>query len=84
VNALGGAGVGQANLLLTAQLSDFNPTLSNLALDGNIYNSNFNLSLSGTLIPLSPSPFVPEPGTALLLGTGLLGLLAAGRRYRRR
>jgi hypothetical protein len=82
VDALGGAGMGQANLLLTAQLSNFAPVLASLAVDGNIYNSNFTVSLSGTLIPLNPSPFVPEPGTALLLGAGLLGLLAAGRRGR--
>jgi hypothetical protein len=82
VDALGGVG-GQANLLLTASFSGFNPSLAALAFDGNIFNSNFNVSLSGTLIPISPSPFVPEPTTALLLAGGLLGLLAMGRRRRR-
>jgi hypothetical protein len=79
VNALGGTG-GQANLLLSASIFGFNPPLSSLAGDGNIFNSDFNVSLSGTLIPINPSPFVPEPATAVLLGTGLLGLLAMGRR----
>lgn len=82
VTALGGTG-GQANLLLTASFFGFDPPLAGLASDGNIFNSDFNVSLSGTLIPINPSPFVPEPTTALLLGAGLLSLLAMGRRRNR-
>jgi hypothetical protein len=71
---------GQANLLIDGTIFDFNMPLDNLAKDGNVFNTSFTVSLSGTLIPLNPSPFVPEPSTALLLGAGLLGLLAMGRR----
>jgi len=83
VNALGGTG-GTANLFLTAQVFSFDPSLASLGSDGNVWNSNFNVSLSGTLIPLSNAPFVPEPSTAALLATGMLGLLGLTRRAGRR
>jgi hypothetical protein len=84
VDALGGSG-GQANLLLAFSAFDFNPLPAVLLAPDNIlFNSNFNLSLSGTLIPLSSSPFVPEPSTALLVGAGLIGLIGASRRARAR
>ena len=81
VNALGGLG-GEAELLLTGSIFGFSPKLNALANDLNIFNSSFTVSLSGTLIPITPAPFTPEPGTALLLGAGLVGLLAMGRRRR--
>jgi hypothetical protein len=87
VNALGGAGSGQANLLMTFSAFDFNPSaaiLLNLPNDNLFFNSNFALSLSGTLIPLSPEPFVPEPSTALLVGGGLIVLIGVSRRARAR
>lgn len=74
---------GEADLYLTATLFDFDPRLNVLASDDNVFNTDFSVSLSGTLVPIDPSPFVPEPTTALLLGAGLLGLLATGRRRRR-
>jgi hypothetical protein len=84
VAALGGAGVGQANVLLTALLDSFDPTLATLISDGQVWNSDFDVSMTGTVIPLNASPFVPEPSTALLLGVGLIGLLGASRRMRNR
>lgn len=41
-------------------------------------------SWSVTVTVAEAGTVIPEPGTALLLGTGLLGLLAVGRRRRRR
>ena len=50
--------------------------------DGNVTGlQDFNFSGTGELIPQNPSAF-PEPGVFALLGTGLLGLLAIGRRTR--
>jgi len=83
VNALGGMG-GNANLLLTAALFDFNPGPNVTLADNILFNSNFNMSLSGTLIPLAPAPFVPEPSTALMFGGGLVGMLGMARRAKTR
>jgi hypothetical protein len=78
VAAFGGSG----QLILTGGLFAFNPNLVTLGGDGNLFNSDFTFSGSGVIVPLSPSPF-PEPSAALLLGTGMLGLLALVRRTRR-
>lgn len=84
VAALGGSGVGEANVFLTAFLDSFNPSLPTLIADNQVWNSDFNVSLSGTVVPLNASAFVPEPSTALLLGAGLIGLLGTSRRIRSR
>ncbi len=78
LNALGGMG-GQANVLIDVTVGDFSPTLDVLAADNNIFNSNFDASFTGQLIPLMPAPFVPEPSTALLVGFGLAGMLGVAR-----
>jgi hypothetical protein len=91
VNALGGIGA-NALLLLDQTLFGFTPALLNLlgvntvppTYDGNAWNSNFTVSLTGTVAPFNPSPFVPEPSTALLVGAGMLGMLGLSRRIRRR
>jgi hypothetical protein len=82
VNALGGEG---SNVLLTGSMFGFDPLPADLVLPDNIlFNSNFDMSMSGTLIPFNASPFVPEPSTALLLGGGLVALLGVSRRARLR
>jgi hypothetical protein len=81
VNALGGIGAG-AEIILSFSAFNFAPELADLAADGNIWNSDFQVSLSGSVSPFSPSPFVPEPSTALMLGGGLLGLLGVSRRMK--
>lgn len=83
VNALGGAGLGQANILLTASVFGFTPDVGTLLADSELFNSDFAVSLSGTLIPLSAAPFIPEPSTALLVGGGLIALIGVSRRARR-
>lgn len=72
-----------AVLELTASVFNFVPSLTNLLADNIAGNEDFFAEFSGTLRPANPSPFVPEPGTVALLGVGLLGLLALGRRRSR-
>lgn len=81
VAALGGTG---ANAILELKQAIFNfvPGLNVLGLDLNLFNSDFTFAASGQITPLANAPFVPEPGTALMLGAGLVGLLAVGRRIR--
>lgn len=81
VAALGGMGAG-ADIFLSFSTFDFNPSLINLALTGNIFSQDFQVSLSGSITPQNPSPFVPEPSTAVLMGFGLIGLLGVSRRVR--
>jgi hypothetical protein len=94
VNALGGAGNG-AVLELRSVLFNFVPGLAAIGADLStcpffvptnaacgIFNDNFTFAASGTITPKTNAPFVPEPASALLLGAGLIGLLAAGRRLK--
>lgn len=71
-----------AQVLFTALVFDGDPNVLELGADNVIFNSNFEVSVSGILAPLNPAPFVPEPSTALLVGGGLLGMLGISRRMR--
>jgi hypothetical protein len=82
VAALGGAGNG-AVLELRQVLFNFMPGLNIIGNDVNLFNDDFTFAASGTITPKTNAPFVPEPASALLLGAGLIGLLAAGRRLKR-
>ncbi len=79
------AALGELNAVLEIRQAIFNfiPGLGIIGADANLFNDNFTFMASGTITPKSNAPFIPEPASALLLGAGLIGLLAAGRRLRK-
>lgn len=81
VAALGGISA-MAELQLSGDLSDFMPGLNVTVADNTAFNDFFTFTADGIIRPLDPSPFVPEPSTALLFGFGMLGMLAVSRRRR--
>jgi hypothetical protein len=80
VDMFGPSGTGFVEVTVGA--FNFSPSLNSLAADRNVFNSNFIAAFQGTVTPITSTPFVPEPGTALLMGGGLLGLMAVARRAR--
>lgn len=70
-----------ADLVVDGGFNNFSPDLTSI-FGGPFgpFDDAFTFDGNGILAPVTPSPFAPEPGTALLLGLGLAGLGAARRR----
>ena len=81
VAALGGIGSG-ASLELDGTIFDFVPSMGTI-LENGVIDEDYTYSGTGTIQPTEAAPFVPEPGTLMLMGLGLLGLSFAGSQRRR-
>jgi len=84
---VGTYGVGTARFVVTGNAAtdgdDIFVGMFNFGVDGVLNNSNLSIPETALIFGSASINVIPEPGTASLLGLGLLGLVLAGRRSRR-